>query len=133
MKHSLEERRLMIDRSDDRLSISGQCRLLSLHRSGLYYKPCGESEENLTVMQLIDRIFLELPFTGTRKMLRYLERIHGLKVNRNRMRRLYRLMGLHTLAPKPKTTVPGQGHTIYPYLLRGLVIDKPSQVWAADI
>jgi len=133
MKHSLEERRLMIDRSENRLSISEQCRLLSLHRSGLYYRPCGESEENLRLMKFIDEFFLESPFTGTRKMLRYLERAHGMKVNRKRMRRLYRLMGLHTLAPKPKTTIPGQGHTIYPYLLKGLVIDKPNQVWAADI
>lgn len=133
MKHSLEERRLMIDRSEVRVSISEQCRLLSLHRSGLYYRPCGETEENLKVMKLIDEFFLDSPFTGTRKMLRYLERNHGLKVNRKRMRRLYRLMGLHTLAPKPRTTIPGDGHTIYPYLLKGLVVDKPNHVWAADI
>jgi putative transposase len=84
-------------------------------------------------MKFIDTFFLESPFTGTRKMVRYLERMLGQTVNRKRIQRLYRLMGLHTLRPKPKTTVPGEGHKIYPYLLRGLVIDKPNQVWAADI
>ncbi|PZR05611.1 MAG: hypothetical protein DI539_24890 [Flavobacterium psychrophilum] len=123
----------MVDHSEDRLSISEQCRLLSLHRFGLYYRPCGENEENLKLMKLIDEFFLEFPFTGTRKMLRYLDRVRGLKVNRKRMRRLYRMMGFHTLAPKSKTTIPGQGHTIYPYLLKGLVIDIPNQVWAAHI
>lgn len=132
MKHSVEERRLMIDR-DHQLSISEQCRLLNLHRSGFYYKPCEESEQNQTLMKLIDRIFLELPFTGTRKMRRYLQREHGYTVNRKRIRRLYHLLGLETLTPKPRTTVPGEGHKIYPYLLRNVIIDKANQVWAADI
>jgi putative transposase len=123
----------MVDRSESHLSIREQCRLLSLHRSGLYYQPCGETEENLQVMQLVDKCFMDWPFTGTRKMLRYLERNHGLKINRKRMQRLYRLMGLQTLAPKRKTTIPGQGHTIYPYLLKGLTIERPNQVWAIDI
>lgn len=133
MRLSLEQRRAMVDRSESSLSISEQCRLLSLHRSGLYYQPCGETEENLQVMQLVDKYFMDWPFTGTRKMLRYLERHHDLKINRKRMQRLYRLMGLQTLAPKRKTTIPGQGHTIYPYLLKGLTIDRPNQVWAVDI
>lgn len=132
MKHSVEERRQMIDR-DHQLSISEQCRLLSLHRSGFYYKPCEESEKNQTLMKLIDRIFLELPFTGTRKMRWYLQREHGHVVNRKRLRRLYRLLGLETLTPKPRTTLPGEGHKVYPYLLRNLVVDKTNQVWAADI
>jgi putative transposase len=133
MKHSIEARRLMVDSSHQKLSISEQCRLLSLHRSGLYYKPCGESEENLKLMQLIDRIFLDLPFTGTRKMKHYLQLEHDCKVNRKRLRRLYLLLGLQTLTPQPKTTIPGKGHQVYPYLLRNLVIEKPNQVWATDI
>jgi putative transposase len=123
----------MVERSHAGLSISEQCRLLSLHRSGLYYQACAESERNLHLMKLIDEYFMESPFTGTRKMVRYLNRLHGLVVNRKRIRRLYRLMGLQTLTPKPKTSLPGHGHTIYPYLLKGMVIDKPNQVWAADI
>ena len=133
MKHGLDQRRLMVDRPGEQLSISEQCRLLSLHRSGLYYQPCSESEQNMHLMKLIDEIYLMAPFTGTRKMVRYLKREHGLIVNRKRIKRLYQLMGLQALTPKPKTSLPGQGHTIYPYLLRGLIIDKPNQVWAADI
>jgi len=123
----------MVDRSEDTLSISEQCRLLSLHRSGLYYHPVTEDEENLRLMKFIDEFFLEAPFTGTRKMVRYIERMLGLTINRKRIQRLYRLMGLDTLRPKPKTTVPGEGHKIYPYLLKNMVVDRPNQVWAADI
>ena len=133
MRNSLEQRRLLVDRSHSALSIKEQCRLLSLHRSGLYYQAAPESEENLHLMSLIDKHFLNAPFTGTRKMVHYLLRDHGLAVNRKRIKRLYRLMGLHTIRPKPKTSLPGQGHTIYPYLLKGLLIDRPNQVWAADI
>jgi putative transposase len=133
MKHSLEQRRLMVERPHEHLSLREQCRLLSLHRSGLYYQACSESEQNLELMKLIDVLFLMAPFTGTRKMVHYLKREHGIEVNRKRIRRLYRLMGLQALTPKPKTSLPGQGHTIYPYLLKGLVIDRPNQVWAADI
>lgn len=133
MKHSIQQRRLMVERPHECLSLSEQCRLLSLHRSGLYYQACKESEENLQLMKLIDEYFLEFPFTGTRKMVRYLHREHDLVVNRKRVRRLYRLLGLQTLTPKPKTSLPGQGHTIYPYFLKGLTIDKSNQVWAADI
>lgn len=133
MKRSVDQRRLMVERTNERLSLSEQCRLLSLHRSGLYYQACPENEQNLELMKLIDEFFLVAPFTGTRKMVRYLQREHGMKVNRKRIRRLYKLMGLQALTPKPKTSKPGQGHMIYPYLLKGLVIDKPNQVWAADI
>lgn len=133
MKRSIDQRRLMIEKSHDLLSLSEQCRLLSLHRSGLYYQACPESEQNLALMKLIDEFFLVAPFTGTRKMVRYLEREHGLKVNRKRIKRLYQLMGLQALTPKPKTSLPGQGHMVYPYLLKGLTIDKPNRVWAADI
>jgi putative transposase len=133
MKHSVEARRLMVNRHHENLSISEQCRLLSLHRSGLYYRALSESEENLHLMKFIDEFFLQAPFTGTRKMIRYVERMLGLKVNRKRIQRLYRLMGLDTLRPKVRTTVPGEGHKIYPYLLKGISIDRPNQVWAADI
>jgi len=133
VKHRLEQRRRFVERSHSRLSIREQCDLLGLHRSGLYYRAVPESEENLKLMKFIDSFFLESPFTGTRKMIGYIKRELGILVNRKRIQRLYRRMGLHTLRPKPKTTIAGEGHKIYPYLLRGLVIDKPNQVWAADI
>jgi putative transposase len=122
----------MID-PDLALSVSRQCELLGVARSSYYYERAGtESEENLELMRLLDEIYLAHPENGQRMMVRALTR-RGIVVNRKRVRRLMRLMGLRSLSPQPKTTVPNKAHPVYPYLLRNVVIDHPNHVWAADI
>lgn len=114
------------------LSIRRQCQLLSVSRSGLYYEPCATSDEQLALMRRIDQLHLKWPFYGSRKLCHAL-RAEGCEVNRKSVQRLMRLMGLESLAPKPKTSTPSPEHPCFPYLLRNLDIDRPNQVWAADI
>ena len=114
------------------LSVRRQCSLLSLARSGLYYQPRGESAENLKFMEIIDRQFLETPWYGSRQMARYMQR-EGHQCGRHRVRRLMRLMRLVPIYQEPKTSKKHPAHKIYPYLLRGLAITRPNQVWCADI
>ncbi len=122
----------MVDRSHPSLSVTRQCRLLSISRSGLYYQPKGISEENLALMKLIDRQYLDTPFYGARKIAAWLKG-QAFSVNRKRVRRLMRTMGLKAVYRRPRTSQPAQGHKIYPYLLSSLKITRPNQVWAADI
>ena len=122
----------MIDHQHPSLSIVRQCRLLDISRSGIYYQPKGISEEDLTLMKLIDRQYLATPFYGARKIAAWLKS-QGQWVNRKRVRRLMRVMGLKAIYRRPKTSQPTAGHKIYPYLLGGLKITRPNQVWAADI
>lgn len=109
-----------------------QCALLGLSRSTYYSEPARESEENLRLMRLLDAEYLRHPFYGTRKMTNYL-REKGHSVNRKRVGRLMRLMGLEAIYPKPKTSQPDPQHQVYPYLLRGVSITAPCQVWSSDI
>ena len=109
-----------------------QCTLLDISRSGLYYQPVGISEETLTLMKLIDRQYLGIPFYGARKIAAWLKS-QSHQVNRKRVRRLMRIMGLKAVYRRPKTSLLAPGHNIYPYLLSGLKITRPNQVWAADI
>jgi putative transposase len=109
-----------------------RCALLDIARSSAYYRPEPVSEADLALMRLIDEIHLELPFYGTRRMRDELQE-RGHKVNRKRVQRLMRLMGLRALYPRRRTSQPGKGHKIYPYLLRGLSIERANQVWATDI
>ena len=97
-----------------------------------YYQPVGISELELTLMKLIDRLYLETPFYGSRKMTEELKR-KGYPVNRKRIRRLMQIMGLQAIYRRPRTSTPGKGHKVYPYLLKGLKIERPNQAWAADI
>jgi len=106
--------------------------LLDISRSGLYYQPAGISEEDLTLMKLIDRQYLATPFYGARKIAAWLKS-QGQRVNRKRVRRLMRIMGLKAIYRRPRTSVPAPGHKTYPYLLSGMKITRPNQVWAADI
>ncbi|WP_448152350.1 IS3 family transposase [Castellaniella caeni] len=129
---SLCERRKMIDRADKKLSVVRQCRLLAVSRAGLYYEPRGESERNLALMREIDRQYLKTPFYGSRQMRNHLNR-QGQAVNRKRVQRLMGVMGLQAVAPGPHTSIPHPEHKIYPYLLRGMAIERPNQVWATDI
>ena len=122
----------MIARADPNLSITRQCRLLSLSRSSFYYAAKGESEANLALMRRIDELFLKYPFFGSRQMVRRLRR-DGLGVGRHRVRRLMRLMGLEAIYQTPRTSDPHPAHRIYPYLLKGMAIEKPNHVWCADI
>ena len=107
-------------------------RLLLISRSSFYYMPKGEKPENLALMRRIDELFLKYPFYGSRQMVRQLRR-EGLCIGRHRVRRLMRLMGLQAIYQAPRTSDPHPEHRIYPYLLRNLVIDRPNQVWCADI
>ena len=115
------------------MPIVRQCRLLSINRSTYYYKPQGESEENLTLMRHIDELHLKYPFKGSRRLVDALWDEHGIHVNRKRVQRLMGLLGLTALYPKKKTTTPDSAHRVYPYLLRDLVISCPNQVWCTDI
>ena len=122
----------MVYRSHGKLSIARQCSLLQISRSGVYYKPRGESAENLALMEKIDRAFTVWPFMGVRQMRNYLC-LNGCPVGRKRVRRLMRLMRLMPIYQHPKTTVPHPEQKKYPYLLRGLDINTVNQVWCTDI
>ncbi|GAA4115517.1 hypothetical protein GCM10022393_15660 [Aquimarina addita] len=120
-------------KSHPRLSLNAQCKLLKIHRSGLYYKPKGESLLNLKLMEEIDKYFLEYPYYGVKRMTDYLKLDLGYNVNVKRIRRLYKLMGLQTLYVKPKTAIKYKTNYVYPYLLKNLKIDCANQVWQTDI
>lgn len=114
------------------MSIVEQCELLGLPRSSYYYEPAPESPENLHWMRRIDEQYLVTPFYGSRRMTDHFVRA-GYSINRKRVQRLMRIMGLEGLFPGRKTTIPARDHKVYPYLLRGLTIDRPDQVWCSDI
>jgi len=122
----------MVDSKHTRLSITRQCRLVSIARSSFYYEGRGESPLNLKLMRLIDEQFLETPFFGSRQMTRWLKR-QGYTVSRKRVRRLMRLLGIQAIYQRPRTSRPHPEHKIYPYLLRGLEITCPDHVWCADV
>lgn len=122
----------MIEHKLPELSVRRQCELLKVSRSGLYYEPEPTSPEELALMRRIDELHLQRPFFGSR-MLADALRKEGRDVNRKRVQRLMRLMGIESIAPKPKTSEPHPEHVHYPYLLRGLAIRRVNQVWATDI
>lgn len=122
----------MIDPDDARLSVSQQCELLGLSRSSYYYEPTTESAENLVLMALIDGEYTAHPFYGSRRMVTWLQG-EGHEVNRKRVQRLMRLMGLEAVYPKPRLSSGGTGHKVYPYLLRDVAIERVNQVWSTDI
>jgi putative transposase len=109
-----------------------QCEILGVNRSTLYYKSVRPDPEELKLMRRIDELHLEFPFYGSRRIAQEL-RARGLVANRKRVQRLMRIMGIEGIAPKPNTSRPAPEHPVYPYLLRGLSISRPNQVWAADI
>jgi putative transposase len=129
---STPDRRALVDRGHDALSIRRQCELLGVARCGVYRPPRAASENDLALMRRIDELFTAYPFLGSRRMAEMLA-TDGRRLNRKRMQRLMRRMGIAALGPKPRTTKPAPGHKIFPYLLRSLPIDRPNQVWAADI
>jgi putative transposase len=129
---SVPDRRALLDRDHGRLSIRRQCTLLRVARSGVYRPPRPANDNDLALTQRIDELFTAWPFLGSRRLTTLL-RSEGHAINRKRVQRLMRKMGIAALGPKPRTTTPAPGHKIYPYLLRGLAIERPNQVWAADI
>jgi len=139
----------MINLKHKRISVRRQCELLGLNRSSFYYQPkkasrplkngasdiispIWETPENLRIMDRIDELYMDHPFYGSRNMRTVLNR-EGYQVNRKRIQRLMRLMGIQAIYPKPRLSIGGNGHKIYPYLLKGLTIDRPDQVWCADL
>lgn len=122
----------MIEPNHERLSVRRQCQLLGLNRASWYYQPTPESPENLMLMRLIDEQYLKTPYYGSRRMSAWLRR-QGHEINRKRVQRLMRTMGLEALYPHPKPRRDGVEHRVYPYLLRDRVIERPNQVWSTDI
>ena len=129
---SVLDRRAMLDQGPADLSIRRQCELLGIARSGVYRPARAANDNDLGLMRRIDELFTQWPFLGSRRVALML-RDEGQTINRKRVQRLMRQMGIAALGPKPRTSKPAPGHKIYPYLLRDLVIDRPNQVWAADI
>ncbi len=128
----IEVRREMIEKGHPSLSIARQCELMEIHRSGMYYAPVPENEENLLLMRLIDEQYYRTPFYGIRKVTAWLQS-KGYNVNRKRVRRLMGIVGWQTIFREMRTSIAAQGHKIYPYLLKGLPILMANQVWAMDI
>jgi len=127
-----EQRKCMIEPCCPSLSISTQCQLLTLTRSSFYYIPKGESEENLAIMRQLDEQYFSTPFYGVLRLTALLI-LAGFEVNKKRVRRLMKLMNWQTIYREPHTTVSDKTHYKYPYLLRGLKIERCNQVWAMDI
>jgi putative transposase len=118
--------------ANESLSMRRQCEILGINRSSLYYESVGADSEDLALMRRIDELHLKFPFYGSRRVAREL-RSQGLVANRKRIQRLMRLMEIEASVPKPNTSRPAPEHAVYPYLLRGLSIDRPNHVWATDI
>jgi putative transposase len=129
---SRADRAQRIDSDNSQLSCRQQCEILDLNRSTLYYEPVGQSQETLDLLKSIDRIFTDAPFFGARRIQACLQE-QGYGVSRNRIRRLMKLLGLEAIYPRPRTSKPAPGHKIYPYLLKGLEIIRPNQVWSTDL
>jgi putative transposase len=122
----------MLEKEHPGLSLKRRCQLLGVNRSSVYYKPQPIRMENLELMKLIDKQYMKTPVYGSRSMQDHLTD-QGYSIGRKRVQRLMRLMGLEAIYPKPKTSKPHPGHRIYPYLLKGLDINRPDMVWCSDI
>ena len=127
----MSELRKLID-AEHKLSVRRQCELLTIHRSGLYYKPCGEKPENLEIMRIMDEHYLKHPTAGVIRMQDFLFAL-GFIVNHKRVRRLLRLMGMMSIYPKRNLSKLGLKKYIHPYLMKGLNIDRPNKAWAIDV
>ncbi len=123
----------MIEPCHPKLSVRRQCELLGLNRSTLYYEPAPETPEKLAMMRLIDEEYTRHPFKGSRRIAEWLSEQRGEEVNRKRVQRLMGLMGLEAIYPKRKLSTPDSSYRVYPYLLRGVKVVRPDQVWSTDI
>jgi putative transposase len=122
----------MVERMNPVLPISQQCRLLAVTRSSVYRKPAEIGAQDRAIMALIDRQYLARPYYGSRRMTAWLA-TQGHRVNRKRVQRLMRLLGLAAIYQRPNTSKPAAAHNIYPYLLGGLAIERVNQVWCSDV
>ena len=129
---SLAQRHQLVDRDHRSLSIARQCALLGVSRSSLYYRPKGGSDNDLSLMQAMDRQYLETPFYGSRRMKAWLGR-QGKYVSRKRVQRLTRIMNLRAIHRRPRTSRPAPGQPVFPYMLEKVKVSGPNQVWAANI
>ena len=132
MNMPLEAKRRLIELHDEQVSIRRQCELVGMNRSSLYYKPRGESDVNLKLMRLIDEQYTRMPYYGSPRMTAWLCR-QGYHVNHKRVERLMAIMGLEAIHPGPNTSKRHHAHKIYPYLLSGVKVVRPNQVWSTDI
>lgn len=133
MKTTIDQRRAIVDKANTKLSVKKQCDLLTIHRSGYYYKEKEEADLNLELMVEIDKEYTLHPFRGVPSMTEYLRQDLGYAVNHKRIARLYKQMDIFALVPGPHTSMGCKGHKKYPYLLRNLIIKRNNQVWATDI
>jgi putative transposase len=129
---SAPDRRSKLDRDHPHLSVRQQCAMLGIARSGVYRSACAANDNDLALLRRIDELFTRWPFLGSRRMMAML-RAEGQTINRKRVQRLMRRMEIAALGPRPRTTKSAPGHRIYPYLLRDVTVERPNQVWAADI
>jgi putative transposase len=129
---SVRVRRELVEPDHEKISVSRQCQLLGLNRTGLYYRERPESVEDGELMRLIDEQYTQTPFYGYRRMTLYLQNL-GFVVNHKRVRRLMRKLGLEAIYPKPNLSKPGKDHLTYPYLLKGVAVEYSDEVWATDI
>jgi len=122
----------LVERNNEEIAVARQCELLNLPRSSYYFSSTVNNDFNLELMRLIDEQFTRAPFYGVRRMTAWL-RTQGYEVNRKRVRRLFRRMGLQAIYPRKRRSFSSPGHKIYPYLLEGVKVERPDQVWGADI
>ena len=121
-----------MEKDNEQLSIRRQCEIISLNRSSLYYERIGLSKEDQSILEEMDKIYLDFPIYGSRRMSRELKR-RGFKVSRQKARTLMRILGVEAIYPRKRLSYPDKEHQIYPYLLRDVSIDKPDVAWATDI
>lgn len=129
----MRDRVELVDKKHPKISMRKQCELIGVARSTVTYKPVEEDPEDIRIKRLLDETYLIDPCMGSRKLVTIMERDHGIPINRKRIQRLRREMGQEAIWCKPRTSIPDEGHRKYPYLLRSLAIDRPDQVWCADI
>lgn len=129
----MRDRAELVDKKHPQLSIRKQCKLLKVSRSSLSYQAVGEDAEDQRIKRILDEIYLIDPCLGSRRLVTILKRDYGIEINRKKVQRLRREMGMETIWCRPRTSIPEPGHRKYPYLLRKLAIDRPDQVWCADI
>jgi putative transposase len=125
-------KRELVEKDHRELSVRRQCEILAFNRSSLYFVRTGLSEEDQNVLEEMDRIYLDFPYYGSRRMSRELKR-RGYEVGRHKARHLMRILGIEAIYPRKRLSFPDKEHEIYPYLLRDVVIDRPDVAWAADI
>lgn len=128
-----DERRILIEKKNEQISVKKQCALLGIARSSLYYRSEGISEEDRETMNIIDEIYTAHPFYGNRRIKAELNKTHGIAIGRSKVRTLMEHMGICALYPKKNLSLPNNQHTIYPYLLKNVTPKKPNEIWSADI